>query len=98
MIAQERKHNKKYFFIISVFHFLALALFTRGFFLTRVELDEISTCAKSPLESKGEGDENSCWGVKPTYDRLIILIVDALRFDFAEYDEEYQKENNKPLY
>ena len=52
-------------------HIAGLSLFTRGFLLTRLALSSKSTC--SP------GSECT---LPPTHRRAIILIIDALRFDF----------------
>jgi hypothetical protein len=43
-----------------------------GFFLTRYEIDEISQTGSNPLP--------------PQFNRTIILLVDALRYDFAFYN------------
>lgn len=64
---------------IFVIHLSGLYLFTRGFLLTRLVLDNKSSCAASPLpEGKGE---TSCW-TEPAFKKSIFIVVDALRFDF----------------
>ena len=51
-------------------HVSGIYLFTRGFLLTRMALSDISnSCADCTLP--------------PTHSRLILLVVDALRFDFV---------------
>ncbi|KEI39169.1 uncharacterized protein L969DRAFT_94247 [Mixia osmundae IAM 14324] len=57
---------------ISLYHLAALWLFTRGFLLTRATLDERSHC--SP--------DQECT-LTPRYSRAIVLIVDALRWDYV---------------
>jgi len=60
---------------------LALLIFAHGFLLTRHEMAERSTCQ----------DRNSCWvapELNSTYKRAIIVIIDALRFDFAAFTNE----------
>ncbi|XP_020575148.1 GPI ethanolamine phosphate transferase 3 [Phalaenopsis equestris] len=87
------------FFLILTLHSLAIYLFTRGFLLTRTELSSFSHCSdqfESPCsihfpinDSSFSGDrplnasDNSqCW-TRPAVDRLVIIVLDALRFDFV---------------
>ena len=52
----------------------SLYLFTRGFLLTRMALSDISSCT-----------DGSCT-LPATHQRLVLLIIDALRFDFVSPD------------
>ncbi|KAF9653591.1 alkaline phosphatase-like protein [Thelephora ganbajun] len=56
---------------VFVIHAIGLYLFTRGFLLTRLSLSQINT-HDEPLT--------------PTHKRAVILIIDALRFDFISPD------------
>ncbi|KAK8489884.1 hypothetical protein V6N12_038457 [Hibiscus sabdariffa] len=61
-------------------HIIAVLIFTKGFLLTRTELPHSSHCSdlsQSPCHSS-----SYCW-TKPVVDRLIIIVLDALRFDFV---------------
>ena len=51
-------------------HLAGIYLFTRGFLLTRLSLSDLSSCP------------NSDCTIVPTHKRAILLIIDALRFDF----------------
>lgn len=51
-------------------HVAGLYLFTRGFLLSRLSLSDISSC-----------HDPSCT-LEPTHKRMVLLIIDALRFDF----------------
>lgn len=71
-------------------HGAGLFLFTKGFLLTRLVLPTKSTCEISPLH-KYDGytpkhalgsAENGCWHPK-TFDKAVIVVIDALRFDFT---------------
>jgi phosphatidylinositol glycan class O len=59
---------------IALVHLSGLFLFSRGFLLTRLALPDIASCS-SP-------DSADPCTLSPTHDRAIILIIDALRFDF----------------
>ncbi|KAF4631671.1 hypothetical protein G7Y89_g6462 [Cudoniella acicularis] len=68
-------------------HASGLYFFTKGFLLTRLVLDEKSSCAVPPIalntHFKGEGTiEGGCWHPK-TFDRAMVVIIDALRYDFT---------------
>ncbi|GLT73910.1 hypothetical protein SLA2020_457400 [Shorea laevis] len=71
---------------ILVIHIVAILIFTRGFLLTRTELPYYSQCSdlsKSPcVHSDPSSDNQTCW-TRPAVDRLIIIVLDALRFDFV---------------
>jgi phosphatidylinositol glycan class O len=61
-------------------------LFSRGFLLTRLVLNDKSDCAVPPIDAARafvSGDaEKGCWHPK-TFDKAIVIIVDALRYDFT---------------
>ncbi|KAM9082912.1 GPI ethanolamine phosphate transferase 3 isoform 8-T9 [Megaptera novaeangliae] len=81
---------------ISVLLFLAwvgflfyagIALFTSGFLLTRLELTNHSSCQEPPgpgsLPWGSRGEPGSCW-MASRFSRLVLVLIDALRFDFAQ--------------
>ena len=57
---------------VSFLHVGALLLFTRGFLLTRTTLDKRNLCNVQSLECT----------LPAKYERVIILLIDALRYDF----------------
>lgn len=70
----------------SVLHVLGIYLFTSGFLLTRMVLDHKSECAVPPVEGSKDhitgSPESGCWHPK-TFEKAIIILVDALRYDFT---------------
>ncbi|KAI0847842.1 hypothetical protein F5Y00DRAFT_240583 [Daldinia vernicosa] len=73
-------------------HIVGILLFTSGFLLTRLVLDEQSECDSPPIEPllewKGKGTvDGGCWHPK-TFDKAVIVLVDALRYDFTVPVEE----------
>ncbi|KAI1647535.1 uncharacterized protein F4817DRAFT_336957 [Daldinia loculata] len=73
-------------------HIIGILLFTSGFLLTRLVLDEQSECDNPPMEPllewKGKGTvDGGCWHPK-TFDKAVIVLVDALRYDFTVPVEE----------
>lgn len=54
-------------------HLAGIYLYTKGFLLTRLSLSEISTCA----------DNDSTCTLPPSHKRVVLLVIDALRFDFV---------------
>ena len=61
-------------------------LFLKGFFLTRKELSHTSTCvgteAARDVGSSTWGGSGCTPGVPRRFRRAIIVVIDALRFDF----------------
>ncbi|GMY25024.1 GPI ethanolamine phosphate transferase 2 [Fagus crenata] len=77
--------------LILVVHGVAILLFTRGFLLTRTELPFHSHCSdasQSPCFSNS--NSSRCW-TKPAIDRLVIIVLDALRFDFVAPSTFFQE-------
>ncbi|KAJ3161642.1 mannose-ethanolamine phosphotransferase gpi13 [Geranomyces michiganensis] len=71
-----------------------LYLFGSGFLLTRLELNDRSTCESYPGRDANEvvNARNGCWH-EPRYKRAVFVVLDALRFDFAKYDEKLAAES-----
>lgn len=70
---------------ISALHLLGLFFFTKGFLLTRFVLDHKSQCSSPPIDIPRENlgsDGTGCWHPK-TFDKAVIVIIDALRYDFT---------------
>lgn len=69
----------------SFIHGLGIFFFTKGFLLTRLVLDQKSECASPPIEvpTPNLGTyTNGCWHPK-SFDKAVIIIIDALRYDFT---------------
>jgi phosphatidylinositol glycan class O len=68
-------------------HAAGIYLFTKGFLLTRLVLDEKSSCSSPPITltsqfPKAGTPEGGCWHPK-TFDKAVVIIIDALRYDFT---------------
>lgn len=59
---------------VTLIHLAGIYLYTRGFLLTRLSLSETSSC-----------EDGSCT-LPASHKRLVLLIIDALRFDFLSPD------------
>ncbi|SLM38849.1 phosphoethanolamine transferase class o [Lasallia pustulata] len=74
-----------FFLWIFCIHALGIYFFAKGFLLTRLVLDFKSECAVPPLSLPYHDLEPSlrgCWHPK-TFNKAIVVIVDALRYDFT---------------
>lgn len=77
---------------------IGIFFFGRGFLLTRLVLDHKSECSFPPLDlrqySPGSYVEG-CWHPK-TFDKAVIIIIDALRYDFTVpyFDDDPQYFHN----
>ena len=66
-------------------HAAAIYLFTSGFLLTRLMLEDKSVCNAPPIGSSAKAPLNvaeGCWHPK-TFDRAVVVLIDALRYDFT---------------
>ena len=77
-------------------HLVGIAYFTSGFLLSRLMLDDKSTCDAPPTLNgtasglvnilpawKGKGTpEGGCWHPR-TFKRAVVVLIDALRYDFT---------------
>jgi phosphatidylinositol glycan class O len=72
-------------------HVIGIGTFTSGFLLTRLVLDEKSSCDAPPLNSSvdilsdwpGKGTvDGGCWHPK-TFEKAVVVLIDALRYDFT---------------
>ncbi|XP_023541944.1 GPI ethanolamine phosphate transferase 3 [Cucurbita pepo subsp. pepo] len=87
------------FWAITIVHGVAILIFVKGFLLTRTELPFYSRCSdvsQSPCftsdslsgsnpsvpPSSDSANSSRCW-TKPAVNRIIIIVFDALRFDFV---------------
>ena len=83
----------------SALHVIGIYFFTKGFLLTRLVLDHKSECAKLPPSVQIETNHDTstgCWHPKK-FDKAVILIIDALRYDFTIPFEPRQA-NEAPHY
>lgn len=64
-------------------YFVGIYLFVGGFLLVRLEVNRTSTCGD--VLQPGEGPEDFC-RAQPRFRRAILLIIDALKIDFARFD------------
>lgn len=74
---------------------LGLYIFSSSFFLAKKSLPRSSTChdAQSLIHKTlgmvdfafPDNESFDCW-MKPSVDKLVIIVVDALRLDFAQYE------------
>ncbi|GMH39920.1 hypothetical protein BSKO_07824 [Bryopsis sp. KO-2023] len=65
-------------------HVTSIGIFAKGFLLTRVELPDVSPCALPDGFDSNSGSPG-CWS-RPRFEKVVVVIVDALRFDFLVSD------------
>ncbi|MCJ1285560.1 mannose-ethanolamine phosphotransferase gpi13 [Xylographa opegraphella] len=72
-----------FFLWILFLHAIGIYFFTKGFLLTRLVLNDKSECLQPPLKvSHTSSIGGGCWHPKQ-FDKAIIIIIDALRYDFT---------------
>ena len=83
-----RAHLPTALALLAVMKVVSLLVFAAGFLLTRVELDNRSACGdfqkpdRVTTQKSDAGGVASCWTRTPV-DKVVILIIDGARFDFA---------------
>ncbi|KAL3458671.1 hypothetical protein BJX64DRAFT_218967 [Aspergillus heterothallicus] len=91
--ASEQEFKSKHLSLLGVFswilflHVVGIFFFTRGFLLTRMVLENKSSCDvlpfdDSPLHRTEPTGHDDCWHQK-SFDKAIVIIIDALRYDFT---------------
>ncbi|KZZ87532.1 Alkaline phosphatase-like, alpha/beta/alpha [Ascosphaera apis ARSEF 7405] len=74
-------------------HLVGIYFFTKGFLLTRLVLDNKSSCdvlpfedgdynITSPIAGASRSPKKGCWHPK-TFDKAVVVVIDALRYDFV---------------
>eukprot|EP00963_Diacronema_lutheri_P010090 scaffold956_cov389-Pavlova_lutheri.AAC.8 len=67
-------------------------LFYSGFLLTRKELSQRNTCALMREHGwEGNGTDEYCW-VKQRAQKVVLVVIDAFRFDFLVGEPEHTRE------
>ncbi|KAH8431330.1 mannose-ethanolamine phosphotransferase GPI13 [Aspergillus melleus] len=72
---------------ILLLHVAGIYFFTKGFLLTRMVLENKSSCDLLPFDdalpnAKAGRGGDGCWHPK-SFDKAIVIIIDALRYDFT---------------
>lgn len=75
--------------LLTLAHAAAIVVFSKGFLLNRVELPQRSSCSDYAsgwrMAESGKGDATTSSGscVTAPFDRTVLLVLDALRYDFV---------------
>lgn len=72
---------------IGISFFISLLLFQHGFLLKRVELMSRSSCSDV-------ASHNACW-FPAQYQRVVIILIDALRYDFVALSQSQYNNSRK---
>ncbi|KAL2204988.1 hypothetical protein CC79DRAFT_1310049 [Sarocladium strictum] len=87
---RQKSFNRRWWWTVGfwtwllVVHAVSIWLFGSGFLLTRLVLEENSNCTAPPIHSKLAplNIDDGCWHPK-TFDRAVVILIDALRYDFT---------------
>ncbi|KAK3601443.1 hypothetical protein CHS0354_033569 [Potamilus streckersoni] len=72
------------------FYIASVLIFTKGFLLKRVAIDNNSSCNVDFARSEEHGETGGCW-MHSTHQRAIIVIIDALKFEFMVHHSDRMK-------
>ncbi|KAJ3128944.1 mannose-ethanolamine phosphotransferase gpi13 [Nowakowskiella sp. JEL0407] len=83
-------------------------LFASGFLLSRLELPKFNTCENQTsrfsldnlLKKKSlhQPKSQTCSHETPRFKRAVLILIDALRYDFAKWDYKYTNSTDTPNY
>lgn len=79
-----------------IVHIIGILFFAKGFLLSRLVLDNKSECGILPYGEPSK-ETNGCWHPK-TFDRAVIIIIDALRYDFTIPSHRSSSEPQQKFY
>ncbi len=90
---------KVYFFFLCWTVFLTVMgalLFTKGFLLKRLVVNETSSCdVNFTARHENSEPETGCW-MQKSFDKAVVIIIDALRYDFAEFNSSISPDEALP--
>ncbi|OCT50555.1 GPI ethanolamine phosphate transferase 3 [Cladophialophora carrionii] len=81
---------------LTVVHIIGILFFAKGFLLARLVLDNRSQCDVDPYDQPSP-EVDGCWHPK-TFDRAVIIIIDALRYDFTIPSHRFSTEPERKFY
>lgn len=89
MTDEEHWTDLRFNLFCRLLHVAGIYFFTKGFLLTRMVLENKSSCDILPFDeapgtnvSPSTGSKKGCWHGK-TFDKAVVIIIDALRYDFT---------------
>ncbi|KAG0009225.1 mannose-ethanolamine phosphotransferase gpi13, partial [Entomortierella chlamydospora] len=87
---------------VFLIHVGAIYLFTRGFLLSRSVLDSKSECNNTNLDNSifnphGQDQKQECW-YPQQFKKAIVVVIDALRFDFVVPHHDLPDDKEEPYY
>ena len=87
------------FLSVSFLYAVGILLFTRGFLLKRLVIDEYSDCSENVTYYLSDRQQSSniegCW-LKKRHAKAVIIIIDALRYDFALFNASVSEQEALP--
>ncbi|XP_060076738.1 GPI ethanolamine phosphate transferase 3-like isoform X2 [Ylistrum balloti] len=84
----------KYFLLLIFLAFMytcSLLIFAKGFLLKRVVVDQNSSCVVDFSRYTDDHGKQGCW-MHSRFNKAIVVVIDALRFDFMKYDHTLKKD------
>ncbi|ESP00665.1 hypothetical protein LOTGIDRAFT_186398, partial [Lottia gigantea] len=80
---------------LSSLYFIGVLIFTKGFLLKRTVVEKNSSCEADFTLSTDDHDEEGCWMHK-RFKKAVIIIIDALKYEFLEFDHSYKATDKVP--
>lgn len=84
-----------FLFMICELVIVAVHMFSQGFLLTRDVLIKTSKCTDYKVPCINRKDKKVCH-FPPKFNKVILLVIDALRYDFVTFDKSIKKSQELP--
>ena len=81
---------------LRIVHIIGIVFFAKGFLLSRLVLENKSECGIGP-DDRPVTEKNGCWHPR-TFDRTVIILIDALRYDFTIPSHRFTSEPQQKYY
>ncbi|XP_064621054.1 GPI ethanolamine phosphate transferase 3-like [Lineus longissimus] len=81
---------------ISTIFVVGVCLFTQGFLLQRLVIKQNSICPTDFIHISDEHGLDGCW-MHARFKKAVIIIIDALRYDFVKYNSSLPENNALPF-
>ncbi|GFO44729.1 GPI ethanolamine phosphate transferase 3-like [Plakobranchus ocellatus] len=87
-------------FLIFILTLTGTLVFLKGFLLSRTVVEKFSECNVNfafKIDDHGQHGLEGCW-MHSRYKRAIVIIIDALKYDFMTYNVSLEGKDNVPPY
>ncbi|XP_041373818.1 GPI ethanolamine phosphate transferase 3-like [Gigantopelta aegis] len=83
--------------LLVTIYFTGTLIFTKGFLLMRATVNQSSSCNVDFAVQADDHGEGGCW-MHMRYKKAVIILIDALKYDFLNYNTSLRNELELPAF